>query len=366
MTGLRKLIATSLYNQGRGAIALLGKHSRPLGSRAFVVGGRTALSITGKRIRASMEESGVEVVGIDDTVKDCTYATIDRLVDEGREAQPDFVVGVGGGRAVDTAKAVAWKLSVPAVSVGTQCATNADGSAEFVAYTDDHKFLESVVLPENPALVIVDTDVIAAAPVKYMVWGMGDALSTKFEAEAYAEAMKRRDGTPPTRTALALADATFESLMTYGVTAVEDMRRGVHSDAVDEIIEAVKLSSAIGFENTNCALAHAIHNGLTRTGRVKKEHGEIVAYGTIVQVAYGTIVQVAYEKRPEDEVRRIFEWCDSVGLPTRLSDICDHDEEALSDAIEHACKVDANADSMPERPDPQKVLKTIEWVEQIR
>jgi glycerol dehydrogenase len=357
MTGFRKLIANSLYIQGRGAIALVGKHSRQLGSRAFVIGGRTALSITEERIRASMDESGVEIVAIDDTVKDCTHATIDRLVDKGRGAKPDFVVGVGGGRAVDTAKAVAWKLSVPAVSVGTQCATNADGSAEFVAYTDDHKFLESVVLPENPALVIVDTDVIAAAPVKYMIWGMGDALSTKFEADAYAEAMRRRGGTPPTRTALALADATFESLMTYGVAAVEDMKRGVHSEAVDEIIEAVKLSSAIGFENTNCALAHAIHNGLTRTGRVKKEHGEIVAYGTIVQVAY--------EKRPEEEVRRIFEWCDSVGLPTRIGDICDHDEEALSNAIEHACKVDANADSMPQRPDPQKVLNAIEWIEQL-
>ncbi len=355
MEDLRKLIATSLYIQGRGAIALLGEHVRPLGSRAFIIGGRTALSITEERIRASLEASGVDVVALDDTVKDCTHATIDRLVEKGGEARPDIVIGVGGGRAVDTAKAVAWKLSVRAVSVGTQCATNADGSAEFVAYTDDHEFLESVVLPDNPALVIVDTDIIASAPVKYIVWGMGDALSTKFEAEAYAEAVRRRGGVPPTRTALALADATFGSLMTHGLRAVEDLRQGVHSDAVDEVIEAVKLSSAVAFENTNCALAHAIHNGLTRTGTVRREHGEIVAYGTIVQVAY--------EGRPDEEVRRIVDWCESVGLPTRLADIGDHDEDALSKAIGYACAVDANAESMPERPDPDRVMETIERIE---
>lgn len=355
MIDTKKLIAASRYIQGRGAVALLGENARALGSRAFVIGGGTALSITEKRIRDSLDASGIDIVEVDNTVKHCTYATIDGLVERGERALPDFIIGVGGGRAIDTAKAVAWKLSVPAISVGTQCATNADGSAEFVAYTEGHEFLESVVLPDNPAVVIVDTDILAAAPVKYLVWGMGDALSTKFEAEAYAETVRRRGGAPPTRTALALADATYQSLMAYGLEAVEDLKRGVHSDAVDEVIEAVKLTSAIAFENTNCALAHAIHNGLTRTGRVNKEHGEIVAYGTIVQVAY--------EGRPEDEVRRIIDWCENVGLPTKLSEIGGHDEEALMSAIEYACNTDANAESMPERPDPNKVMRIIERVE---
>ena len=355
MTEVKKLIAASRYVQGRGAISLLGDGVAKLGRKAFIIGGRTALSITEQGIRDSLNSSGVEVAALDNTVKDCTYATIDRLVDTGRQMKHDIVIGVGGGRAVDTAKAVAWKLSVPAVSVGTQCATNADASAEFVVYSDKHEFLESVVLPENPALVVVDTDIIAAAPVKYMVWGMGDALSTKFEAEAYAEAVKRRGGVPPTTTALALADATFRSLMAHGTTAVDDLNRGVHSEAVDEVIEAVKLSSAIGFENTNCALAHAIHNGLTRTGKVRKEHGEIVAYGTIIQVAY--------EGRAEGEVRKIVDWCESVGLPTKLGEICDHDHVMLSDAVEYACTEDANAESMPERPDPGRVIEAIERIE---
>ena len=352
----RKLVAPSLYIQGKGAIYYLGQRARPLGTKAFIIGGRTALAVTGERIRKSLESNGIEIVALRDDVKDCTHAKIDQLVELGKKASPHFVVGVGGGRAIDTAKAVAWNIGVPFISVGTQCATNADASAESVVYTDDHKFLETLIAPSNPAVVIVDTDVIAKAPVKYLVWGMGDALSTKFEAEAVAKTLaKNKDGPVPATAALAMANATYDALMRHGEKAVRDLKNKVHSEEVDEVIEAVKLSSAIAFENTGCALAHAIHNGLTRTGQVRGEHGEIVAYGTIIQAAY--------EGRPHEEVRKIIEWCEGVGLPTKLKMIGDPSKVMLKKAIEYACKKDENSNSMPERPRPADVMKVIDKVE---
>lgn len=353
---IRKMVTPSLYMQGKGAIYHLGQKALPFGDKAFVVGGHTALSVAGERIRKSLDSNGIEIVGWKDDVKDCTYETIDRLVEDGKRCKGHFVVGVGGGRAIDTAKAVAWKLKVPAMSIGTQCATNADASAESVVYTEDHRYLEAITLPKSPVLVIEDTEVISKAPVKYIVWGMGDALSAKFEAEAFAKARQRRPtGQVPTTPALVLADACFRELMEHGLKAVTDLRNGIHSLDVDDVIEAVKLSSALAFENTGCALAHALHNGLTKTGQVKGEHGEIVAYTTIVQLAF--------EKRSVDEVRQVAEWCKNIGLPTTLKQLGDPSKAALRQAAEWASEKDPDSRNMPEKMRVSDVLDAIAQVE---
>ena len=353
----RKMVMPSLYLQGKGAIYHLGQKAFPYGDKAFVVGGKTALSVAGERVRKSLQSNGIEVVGWDDTVKHCTHSTINRLVEECRHCKGHFVIGVGGGRAVDTAKAVAWKTKVPVITIGTQCASNADLSAEAVVYTEDHKFLEVLVTSRNPVVVIEDTEIIAKAPLRFMVMGMGDALSCKFEGEAFAKTkMKQKsEGGAPTGAALALGDACYKSLMEHGLKAVTDLKNGILSLDVVEIIEAVKLSSAMAFENTGCALAHALHNGLTRTGQAKGEHGEIIAYTTIVQMIY--------EKRPTDEIRQVVKWCESVGLPTKLSKLGSLSKSALRQAAEHACDKDPDSRNMPERLKVPDLLAAIERLE---
>lgn len=349
----RRLATPSLYLQGDGAADLLGRNAQPYGNRAYVIGGATALSAVGDRVRRSLESSGIEPVLWEAGVKECTMPTVNRLADAGRGAAPHLVVGVGGGKAVDTAKAVAWKLKVPSAVLGTQCATNADTSAESVIYTEDHRFVESLILPRNPVLVIEDTGVICGAPPKFMVWGMGDALSTKFESEAYAAARaKRRDGEVPTAAALALADACFKGLMEHGLQALRDLRNGIHSKDVDDVIEAVKLSSGMAFENTGCALAHALHNGFKRTGEVDGEHGEIVAYCTLVQMVY--------EGRPGDELEAVRSWCGKAGLPTVLDDIGGPPKGAVRKAVEYASERDPDSRNMPDKVRPKEVLKAID------
>lgn len=353
---IRRMVAPQLYIQGKGALHYLGQKAFPYGDKAFVVGGRTALSAAGDKVRKSLVSNGIEAVGWNDSVKKCTHATIDGLAEEGRRLKPHFVIGVGGGRAVDTAKAVAWKLKLPSMTVGTQCATNADASAESVVYTEDHRFLEALTLPRNPVVVIEDTDIIFRAPAKYIVWGMGDALATRFEAEAYAKARERKkDVEVPPATAIALANACFKSLMEHGPKALADVKGGNHTSDVDDVIEAVKLSSAMAFENTGCALAHALHNGFTRTGLAKGEHGELVAYGTIVQMVY--------ENRPREDVRRVVEWCAKLGLPTSMKAFGDFTKASLRVAAEYAAEKDWNSRNMPEKVKPSALLSVIEKVE---
>ncbi|MGD9962340.1 MAG: glycerol dehydrogenase [Thermoplasmata archaeon] len=359
MDRVRKMVTPSLYLQGKGVVYYLGQRAQAYGNRAFVIGGKTALAVVGDRVRKSLESSGIDIALWEDGVSECTMATIDRLVAAGRKAAPHFVVGVGGGKAVDTAKAVAWKLKVPTVIIGTQCATNADTSAEIVVYNDDHVFVEWLTVPHNPVLVIEDTDVLAKAPPKYLVWGMGDALSTKFEAEAYAKARrKKKDGNVPTTAALALADACYASLMEHGLKALHDIQSGSHSRDVDDVIEAVKLSSGMAFENTGCALAHALHNGLKKTGEVHGEHGEVVAYCTLVQMAY--------EGRRKEEVSAVRTWCQKVGLPTSVKTLGDPSKAALRKAAEYAADKDPDSKNMPDKMKPQDILKAIDAIEELR
>ena len=352
----RKMFMPSLYLQGKGAIYHLGQKALPYGDKAFVCGGKTALSVSGDRIRKSLTSNGIEVVGWDDSVKECTHAVINKLAEECKHSKAHFVIGVGGGRAIDAAKAAAWKMKLPVMTVGTQCASNADASSESVVYTDDHKYLEILVLPRNPVLVIEDTEIIAKAPPRYMVQGMGDALACKFESEAFAKArLKRRDREVPTTVALALGNQCFQSLMKHGERAASDAKNGILSLDVVEVIEAIKLSSALTFENSGCGLAHALHNGLTRTGQVKGEHGEIVAYTTIIQMAF--------ENRPKEEIASVVKWCNAIGLPTKLAKLGTPSRQAIRQAVEHACERDHNSRNMPDKPRVPEVLEAIARVE---
>ncbi|MGQ9586978.1 MAG: glycerol dehydrogenase [Thermoplasmata archaeon] len=352
----RKMLMPSVYIQGRGALGCLGQRASMLGKKAFVIGEKVGLSITEKRVRDFLASEHVEIVSWTDAVRECTHAAIDELAREGKRRKAELVIGVGGGKAMDTSKAAAMKIGVPIITVGTQCATNADASDESVVYTENHEYLDVIKLPRNPEVVIEDTEILVGAPPRFIVQGMGDALACKFEAEAYAKArLRKHDREAPCVSALVLADACYNSLVTKGAAAIRDIKKGNITKDVEDIIETVKLISSLAFQNSGTAFAHALHNGLTITHDVRGEHGEIVAYATIVQAAY--------EKRPAEELGKIIKFCEEVGLPTTLKDLGDPSGAALRTAAEHAAKRDPDIQNMPEEIEPDEILEAIRRVE---
>ncbi len=140
-------------------------------------------------------------------------------------------------------------------------------------YDEEGHFLRAQLLPRNPDLVLVDSRVIVEAPVRTLIAGMGDALSTMFEARACVRAGKPHfRGGSATLAAVAMAELCYRTLLADGVQALADAKAGRLTPAVEHIIEANTLLSGLGFESAGLAAAHGVHNGLTAAPQSARLH----------------------------------------------------------------------------------------------
>jgi glycerol dehydrogenase len=357
-SGARKMILPSKYVQGQGVLSQLGTLVKQHGERPFVVAGRTGFSKVRARVQSSLLAAGIPLVGHDDTVTESTRSKIEEIASKCEELDVDVVVGCGGGKAIDTAKAVGEKLHAPVICIPTQCATNADQMADAVIFSEDHKFVEDMYLTRAPVLVLVDTDVVGRAPPQYLVQGMGDALACAFEKPAYAKTQRAKKAEVlATNAALEVNLKCFSTLMSHGVQAKKDVEAGKISESVEAVVEAIKLQSGFGFGGGGCAAAHAVHNGFTIAPGIRRKHGEIVAFGTLVQMVL--------EKRPEGEIERVMRWCKAVGLPTRLADLGAIDRRRLPEIAQKACDPGDSMSSMPFPVSPMMVVEAINEVDRL-
>lgn len=317
------------YVQAEGAIADLGEEIRPLGSKALLIVGKTAetnivpvyLPAWKKVIDMTVERFGGE----------SSDAEIQRLTEVAKAQGCDVVVGMGGGKALDTAKAVGYAVQARTAIVPTIASTDAPTSAVAVIYTGDGTFLRYLFLPRNPDLVLVDTQVIAEAPVRYLVAGMGDALSTWFEADSCRTAYAPNQcGGLGTLAGYALARLCYDTIREHGVAARMACEQKVVTPALAHVVEANTLLSGLGFESAGLAAAHSIHNGLTRLPATHGYfHGE--------KVAIGTLASLFLADRPSRDIDEVYGFCESVGLPTTLADI------GISDATDDDLRIVAEA-----------------------
>ncbi|NOY87488.1 MAG: glycerol dehydrogenase [Deltaproteobacteria bacterium] len=312
----RLLLAPSRYIQGAGTIKEIGTHAGNFGTKALLTGGRTALSSCGSSIEASLREKDIDCRS-ESFNGECCDKEIQRLVDVGKAHGADLVIAAGGGKVIDTGKAVAHEMKVPVIVVPTIAATDAPCSALSVIYTDDGVFERYLVLPKNPECVLVDTTVVAQAPVEFLVSGMGDALATFWEADTCAKSCKPNvltGGTPPTLSAMALARLCYDTLLESGLQAKLAVEKNSVTPAVEAIVEANTLLSGLGFESGGLAASHSVHNGFTMLEQSHdKYHGQ--------KVAFGTLTQLVLEGRPSEDIYEVLNFCESVGLPITLKDI---------------------------------------------
>ncbi|HIU96356.1 MAG TPA: glycerol dehydrogenase [Candidatus Copromorpha excrementipullorum] len=348
------LISPSKYIQGAGEMKKLGTYAAGYGKKALIL-----ISSGGyKRIGPQIEDSfkGVDCQPEFDYFNgECSKTEIDRLSGLMKDKGCDLMIGIGGGKIFDTAKAVAYYNRTPVIICPTIASTDAPCSALSVIYTDSGVFEEYLFLPANPNLVMMDTDVVAKSPVRLTVAGMGDALATYFEARACMRSgAVSCAGGNSTAAAMALAELCFNTLMEEGVKAKLAVERGVCTESVEKIIEANTLLSGIGFESAGLAGAHAIHNGMT----VLEEchgmyHGE--------KVAFGTIAQLVLEDVPMEDLEEVISFCIEVGLPVTWEQLGAEDitDEQIMEVAEAACAENDTLHNMPFEVTPAKVFAAL-------
>ena len=344
------IISPNRYVQGRGELKNLPEHAKKLGKKLFVIISASGLKRVRDLLEKSFENTGMELV-FEEFRGECCETEIKRLGSRFQENKCDLVVGVGGGKIHDSAKAAAYYQGAPVVIIPTIASTDAPCSALSVIYSETGVFERYLFLNSNPDLVLVDTDIIAAAPSRLLVSGMGDALATYFEARAVAASGALScAGGKPTKGALALAKLCYETLLEDGVKAKLAVEAGACTQAVENIIEANTYLSGIGFESGGLAGAHAIHNGLT----VIKDchhlyHGE--------KVAFGTLTQLVLENAGQKLLEEVIGFCMDVGLPTTFAELgmARPDKDLLMEAAVRACSPDDTLVNMPFEVTPEMV-----------
>jgi glycerol dehydrogenase len=306
----------SRYTQGSNATTALGREMRGLGllGPALIVAGRSASQLLASTWETAFGEAGI-AHALHPFGGECSLAEIERVKSAARQHKARVIVGAGGGKVLDTARAAAADLDLPVVNCPTVASSDAPCSALSVIYTDEGVFHQYRFYRKNPDLVLVDTRVIAQGPPRLLVAGMGDALATWFEAKTcVASCVKNMRGGASTRSALALADLCYRTLLEDGANALRAVQTRVVTPALERLVEANTLLSGLGFESSGLAAAHAVHNGLTAAPATHAYfHGE--------KVAYGLLVQLVLEGQPRSVVEEVLHFATEVGLPVTLAEI---------------------------------------------
>jgi glycerol dehydrogenase len=289
-------IAPAVLVRGSGVLGALGGHVAALGARPLLVRGRLGF----EAVRAMLEASLAAADLPEATVRHdglVTLGAIDRLASSLRAGNHDVVVGVGGGRVLDAAKAAAHRCALPFVAVPTSPATCAAVTALSVLYDEDGTWSGPAFAARCPDVALLDADVLAAAPDRLLAAGVLDALCKVEEVRLAARSSAADtllDG------ALALCDVLAARVdPTTGALAdglpTDHAARAALAEAV---VLGPGLIAGLAGEGNKLAAAHALHNALTQLpGHHRSLHGELVAFGVLVQMALlGTPLETIRER----------------------------------------------------------------------
>lgn len=330
------LLGAGRYIQGPGELRNLGREAKFYGARALVVAGKTPWGITEERVDESLRGSGITYTMVPFSGY-CSESNTDMVARRVTESEADLVIGIGGGRCLDTAKWGANKAGVRCVTVPTSVATCAAYVSLCVLYDDTGSALGPVFADQEVGAVVLDTSIIAQeCPPRLFASGIADALAK--QPEMFFSMLNATDWERSVLPEMGAAVADFNTARysEKAVQALDDVARRAVTPAVEDVaclnVMLTGLVSCLASGGKQLAIAHSLYDGITRHFKTQNEqfrHGEIVSCGLAVQMGVN-----GYDERRIDEFVGFLK---RLGTPTTLRDIdiepTDQNIETLLDFV---------------------------------
>lgn len=344
-------IAPAQVVRGDGILAAQVPAIAALGKRPLVVGGSQGLPLAAPLLSA-LTPAGLAA----QTASyggDCSEATLARLQQQAADHQADMVIGLGGGKALDTAKLLGHQRRCPVVTIPTSAATCAAWTALSNVYSDQGEFLYDVALARCPDLLILDYTLVRSAPRRTLVAGIGDGLAKWYEASVSSGASQQTLIVAAVQQARVLRDILFQKTP----AALADWGGDDWQQVVDATVLLAGVIGGVGGAQCRTVAAHAVHNGLTQLAASHGTlHGEKVAYGILVQLR---LEELAGKTALATAARQqLIQFYGAAGLPTTLADLgmADISLRDLRQAAEFACRQGSDIHHLPFTVTPDAVM----------
>lgn len=307
-------IAPAKVIRGAGVLQAAGAEIARLGCRPLIIAGDRTLAITQQHLQPILAAPKLHLAQANYGA-DCCEASLKSLRKSAKEHKADVIIGIGGGKALDTAKLVAHELQLPVVTIPTSAATCAAWTALSNVYSEAGAFLYDVALSRCPDLLILDYDLIQTAPQRTLVAGIGDAIAKWYEASVSSGHSQQTLIIAAVQQARVLRDI----LLQKSATALPEPGSELWREVVDATVLLAGVIGGIGGAQCRTVAAHAVHNGLTHICGRHSIHGEKVAYGILVQLRLEEMVlgnQLAASAR-----QQLLKFYAEIGLPQKLDDL---------------------------------------------
>ncbi|MEL6775664.1 MAG: iron-containing alcohol dehydrogenase family protein [Cyanobacteria bacterium J06597_16] len=342
-------IAPAQVVRGTGVLAESGALLSRLGQRPLLVGGDRAIAAAMPFLEKPLEALTPAVA----KVADCSEATLAELQAAAAAHGADFVVGIGGGKALDTAKLLAHKKQLPIATIPTSAATCAGWTALSNVYSDRGAFLYDVGLVRCPEIIVLDYDLVATAPKRMLVAGIGDAIAKWYEASVSSGHSPHTLVIGAVQQARVLRDILFQkSAAALAAPGSDDWK-----EVVDAAVLMAGVIGGMGGAQCRTVAAHAVHNGLTHVAAKGTLHGEKVAYGILVQLRLEEMLG-ARKTLAATARGQLLQFYAQLGLPKSLADLTMEKLtlQQIQQAATVACRPGSDIHHLPFAVQPEQVM----------